>query len=173
MIPAVSETAKIFSGMHFVLCGTIPKIGNKKYTQSSFEHIIQENGGRVKKNLPGELKGRSTKKYYLLHSRVLGKSVNNAVKKAIRLGYSVLDFTYILHSIEQKKRVDYNGYEVDTSCIRKFLTVQPSLTRKHFTREKSMLSMIKVPTRKKSVDYCVAGCKPIKVEKNAIFMQTA
>ena len=50
---AVADETAVFAGTNFILCGTVPKSKGKRLTQAQVEQIIVNNGGRVKKTIPG------------------------------------------------------------------------------------------------------------------------
>ena len=85
-----------FHNMSFILSGTVPKYGKKNYSQSDVEAVIRKHGGKCRKQVPGIMKGRSTKKYVTLCSTqaLKGKSVKSTIKKAVRLNYPIVPLPF-------------------------------------------------------------------------------
>ena len=60
---------QMFAGMTFVLTGSVPKFRNKRCSQADVSRMIKKHDGRVRKKVPGSLKGRSTKQYFILYEK--------------------------------------------------------------------------------------------------------
>ena len=62
-----------FHNISFILAGTVPKYGTKKYSQSDVEALIRKHGGKCRKQVPGIMKGISTKNMSLFAAPKLWK----------------------------------------------------------------------------------------------------
>jgi hypothetical protein len=106
----------IFTGLSFVLVGNIPLNGRKRWTQNALEKEVKAHGGTVSKNLPGQTKGRSTKKYFILvNSSSLSKKVPDIIREAVSRGYIILDYSFVFECLERKCLVDQKLHEPDIS----------------------------------------------------------
>ena len=150
---------KLFSGINFVLAGCIPKYNDAKYTQQQMEEIIKEHGGKVKNNIPGKLKGRSTKRYIILFSNTNVRSkVPKVIKEGISRGYDIVKYVFVFDSVQEKKTLPMKEYKTELPNLNRHITKQPSLYRKHFHKGCNMISIMKKNNRKKT--------KMLNIEKN-------
>ena len=132
----------ILKGYNFVLVGTVPKLGNKKYSQADFRNLVVEHGGRVKKKVPqGSGKGASTKKYVVLVEKVAPKKIPTAVRNAMRAGHDVLSYKYVHACISQECIVEKQPFAVDLRGLKVSLVKNVSLE-----------SLIKGPRRRR---FCI------------------
>ena len=135
-----AKDAAMFAGISFILCGTVPKTKAKKMTQGKVEQLIVDNGGRVRKAVPGAVKGRSTKRYIILFEKPKTNKVPALVKSAIARGYQIASYGYLFDSISCGERKNPEHYHVDLADYAKKISVQVPLHRFHFAKKKKMLS---------------------------------
>ena len=156
-----------FHNMSFILAGTVPKYGTKKYSQSDVEALIRKHGGKCRKQVPGIMKGRSTKKYVTLCSTqaLKGKSVNSTIKKAVRLNYPIVDYRFVFDSADMAIRQDLKQYVHDTSRLQCYISRNQTLGKVHFKREKNLINIIK--NRRKS-SKVKAAIHSHKVPRNVV-----
>ena len=156
-----------FHNMSFILAGTVPKYGTKKYSQSDVEALIRKHGGKCRKQVPGIMKGRSTKKYVTLCSTqaLKGKSVNSTIKKAVRLNYPIVDYRFVFDSADMAIRQDLKKYVHDTSRLQCYISRNQTLGKVHFKREKNLINIIK--NRRKS-SKVKAAIHSHKVPRNVV-----
>ena len=140
----------LFAGTSFILAGPVPKFNKKKITQAAVVKMIRDNGGIVKKDVPGPVKGRSTKKYVVLYDRPSSKKdVPKVVKGALYRRYHIVGYNYLFDSVQQCTQLATNDYTTDLSDIRAKMSVQINLTNRHFSRHKTMISLVKEKRAKK------------------------
>ena len=140
--------APLFSGMTFILCGSVPKFKNKRCTQSDVCRMIKDNGGRVRKKVPGSLKGQSTKRYFILYEKT-SKKVPQDVKSAIKHNYLVMKYQFLYDSVENLSRMPCEDYVVPLPEVSPFITKHRPVQKKHFERFRTMSSLIKKSRKRK------------------------
>ena len=110
---AVADEAAVFAGTNFIPCGTGPRSKGKKLTRSQVEQIIVNNGGRIKKTIPGRVKGRSTKRYIILFEKPKNGKVPSLITSAITCGYKIVSYSYVFNSISSSTKINPDAYNVD------------------------------------------------------------
>ena len=143
----------LFQNKSFVLSGVVPSSNGRKWTQGSLGEKILSLGGRVKKMLPGNKKGRSTKVYHLLVNRdaiQCSKKMPDIIFEAFKQRCVVLDYIYVFDCIENNCLVPFKSYIPDFGDYLCQTSQQPTLQSQHFSRKK-----------------CVQTCQPLGI-KNCI-----
>ena len=133
---------QMFAGMTFVLTGSVPKFRNKRCSQADVSRMIKKHGGRVRKKVPGSLKGRSTKQYFILYEKS-SKKVPHDVKSAIKHNYLVLKYQFLFDSVEKLTKMPSEEYVVQLPEVRAVLTKEKPVQKKHFGQHKTMSSLVK------------------------------
>ncbi|KAJ8019052.1 hypothetical protein HOLleu_42605 [Holothuria leucospilota] len=133
----------IFQSCSFILCGAIPKMNGTCYSHSSFEELIKGASGRVKDKLPSV--GTSTKQYIVLVNPAVSskKIVPSAVRLAMKAGFPILDFRFVLECLKEGKLLDQNDFRLHFSQFALKYVKHPTLEQKHFRRTNIMTSIIK------------------------------
>ncbi|KAJ8035492.1 hypothetical protein HOLleu_22741 [Holothuria leucospilota] len=142
--------SKPLSNMHFILCGSVPKLSNVSYTQASFKTFIKENGGRVRNKIPG--KGHyTTKKYHVLCSKKIesNKKLPLLLHEASRRGYQILDYSFITDCVRHEGEIDVDKYKVNLNHLPRGITKLKSIAKKHFGRANRMISFLKSKQKRK------------------------
>ena len=162
-----AKETKPLAGITFVFVGSVPSQGKKKWKQAALEAEAKSLGGTVAKTLPGEMKGKSTKRYYVLISKGgMSKNVPAIVKDAVRRKYLILDYQFLFECIEKRCIVPFEVHQHDIARIYQCVNVEPTLAEKHFKRKPRMISLLK-KRKKKAIQ---PSLETTKVEKNvAIF----
>lgn len=146
----ILSSTNLFSGFSFVMCGAVPKRGKKSLTQVQLKQAIVQHGGRVKEKLPGSLKGNSTKLYTVLADKGVSKKgkVPVLIIAALRNGCDVLDYSFVLQSLNNKELEDKSTHEIDLKHLSVGVSEKIHLRKKHFNRSKTMISVLKVKRSK-------------------------
>ena len=142
--PSMSQ--KPLSGCIFVFVGSVPKFQNRKITQRELYDIVHKLGGRTKKNLPGNVKGRSSKKYIVLYQPT-GKSVPAAIRRGLSQGHHVVSYDFLFDTMVRRISVDIKKYVLPLVSLRSRLTLAIPVHKRHFRREITMTSLIKCAKR--------------------------
>ena len=103
---------------------------------------MNKHGGCIKKNLPGNIKGPSSKKYIVLYQPT-GKSVPAAIRRGLCQGHYVVSYDYLFDTVIQRAIVDIKKYVLPLSSLRFRLTLAIPVQKRHFRREITMTSLIK------------------------------
>ena len=133
---------KPLNGNILVFVGAVPKLQKRKITQKELYNIVNNLGGRTKKNLPGNIKGRSSKKYIVLYQPT-GKSVPAAIRRGLCQGHHVVSYDNLFDTVIQRASVDIKKYVLPLSSLRSRLTLAIAVQKRHFRREITMTSLIK------------------------------
>lgn len=133
-----------FHHYHFAICGTLPVIDGKKYSQATFKDLITNHHGRVCAKLPDSNK-LPTKRYTVLTSDKVRemKTIPSQIKSALRNGHKILKFNFVTDSIRDGKLKNEQHYMLDFTKHLKTLPKRLSLESKHFSKRKTMKSLIK------------------------------
>ena len=165
-----TETPKFLRGKSFILTGSVPKMGSKKMTQVSLTGLIVENGGKVKKTVPGNGKGRSTKKYIVLVNMKDKAKPTSAIKDAIRRGHKIVTYDFLYDCFEKKALQPFSS-KYNVTALRHFeqrIHVEPTLHQLHFKKKLRMVSLLKTKKTRKANFSSTHVCT--KVAKNvAVF----
>ena len=137
---------KTLSGCIFVFVGLVPKFQNRKITQRELYDTVHKLGGRTKKNLPGNVKGRSSKKYIVLYQPT-GKSVPAAIWCGLSQGHHVVSYDFLFDTMVRRISVDIKKYVLPLVSLRSRLTLAIPVHKGHFRPEITMTSLIKCPKR--------------------------
>lgn len=134
-----------FENYHFVMCGAIPVLNGRKYSQASLREVITSNHGRVCDRLPVGKNKFSSKKYTVLVSEkvCVMKTLPSQVKHALRLGHKVLRYNFISDSVTKGQLLNESNYVIKFSGAFHGVNKGISLQSKHFSRRKSMKSLMK------------------------------
>lgn len=134
-----------FEDYHFVMCGTIPVLNGRKYSQASFRELITSNHGRVCDKLPVGKNKFSTKKYTVLASeKVFGmKTLPSQVKLALRNRHKVLRYNFVSDCVTKGQLASEKDYEIKIPSSLQGVNKGVSLQAKHFSRKKKMTSLVK------------------------------
>ena len=154
---------KLFSDLNFILVGSVPKDPHgEKCTQEQIEKMIKDNGGFVRKSIPGKSKGRSAKKYIiLLSNNGTRQKYPKIVKSAIAQRFDIVSYQFIFDSVRNPQHLSPKQYLVDIAAISAKITRAPSVQSKHFSRKRRFLSVIKTPKKKRK------KTSPVKCPRNA------
>lgn len=127
------------------MCGTIPVLNGRKYSQASFRELITSNLGRVCDKLPMGKNKFSTKKYTVLASeKVFGmKTLPSQVKLALRNRHKVLRYNFVSDCVTKGQLVNEKDYEIKIPSSLQGVNKGISLQAKHFSRKKKMTSLVK------------------------------
>ena len=71
-------------------------------TQVSLTGLIEENGGKVKKTVPSNGKGHSSKKYIVLVNMKDKAKPTNAIKEAKRRDHKIVTYDFLYDCFEKK-----------------------------------------------------------------------
>ena len=147
-----SCTQGIFQGKSFVFVGMVPNYKKKKYTQQILETEVKKVGGRVKKALPGNVKGRSSKMYNVLvnkHKINKDSKLPETVTEAYRRHYNILDYDFVFKSMEDSKLQSMTNFVVPMGLIVPNITKEQTLHAKHFQKVPRMISLLKKEQKKR------------------------
>ncbi|KAJ8019772.1 hypothetical protein HOLleu_41495 [Holothuria leucospilota] len=133
------DTGKVplsFSHITFVLCGSIPKLNKKSYTQEMLTELIKIHKGRVRRKLPVK-SCLSPKLYAVLYNKnaVKGSKLPISLFDAYKNGYKILDYSYVLDCIQANELLSQKGYEILLPLLPKGMTKKKECLCKTFWKE--------------------------------------
>lgn len=137
------EGEGIFHTLTFSLCGAIPRIDGQSYSHNSFQALVKNESGKIKDKLPAVCD--STKTYVVLVNPSIASKSNlpSALRLAMKAGYPILDYKFVIDCIKEKYLLDMDKFRVDLSRCSLKVIRQQSLENKHFRCTHVMTSLIK------------------------------
>jgi hypothetical protein len=131
----------LLAGWHFILTGAPPKYGSKKMTQKQWKELIEQSGGAV-----SVLKSELTRQYVVLSTEgaLKRKPPVQTLRKAVQRGYAVLDYGFVVEALAQGSLPDMVKHQLNTTKLKASITRIVTIANRHFTKRKSMLTMIKM-----------------------------